>query len=93
MPYVFLAQIVLSLMMLVMSFYLLFIYLKDYLQLKSKFTMGLIVAVFSFMLFAFAANPLLHMFLGVYGGQGLFPLIPYLFATLSLAILVWVSSK
>lgn len=93
MPYIFLGQIVLSLLMLMLSFYLLFIYLKDYLQLKSRFTLGLLVALFSFMLFAIAANPMLHMFLGVYGGRGLFPLIPYLFATISLAILVWVSSK
>ncbi|MEW6748959.1 MAG: hypothetical protein AB1295_04600 [Candidatus Micrarchaeota archaeon] len=93
MPYIFMAQIFLSLLMLLLSFYLMFIYMKDYLQLKSRFTFGLLVAVFSFMLFAIAANPMLHAFLGVYGGRGLFPLIPYVFATLSLGILVWVSSK
>lgn len=88
-----LLQIGLSSAMILLSLYLLFTYLKDYLQLKSGFTLGVIFAVFSLMLFAISANPVLHVFLGVYGSRGLFTLVPYLFATLSLAILVWVSSK
>jgi|WetSurMetagenome_2_1015567.scaffolds.fasta_scaffold76316_4 hypothetical protein len=90
---VFLLHTVLSLAMLILSFYLFFIYLKDYLQLKSGFTFGLLLAVFSFMLFAVAANPFLHVFFGVYGRDGIFQSVPYLFATISLGILVWVSSK
>ena len=93
MPEVFLIHACLSFAMLALSFYLFFIYLKDYLQLKSRFTIGLLLAVFSFMLFAIAANPLLHVFFGVYGRDGIFQLVPYFFASLSLAILVWVSSK
>ncbi|MBN1169642.1 hypothetical protein JXA56_01325 [Candidatus Micrarchaeota archaeon] len=89
----FLIHAVLSFAMLAMSFYLFFIYLKDYLQLKSRFTVGLLLAVFSFMLFAVAANPFLHVFFGVYGRSGIFQLIPYFFASVSLAILLWVSSK
>jgi len=92
-PDVFLLHAVLSFVMLALSFYLFFIYLKDYLQLKSRFTLGLLLAIFSFMLFAAAANPLLHLFFGVYGRGGIFQLVPYFFATISLAILVWVSSK
>lgn len=90
---VFLASAVLSTLMLVLSFYLFFIYLKDYLQLKSGFTIGLMIAIFSFMLFAVTANPFLHVFLGVYGRNGLFQSVLYLFATISLAVLVYVSSK
>ncbi len=89
----FLVHIALSSAMILLSLYLMFIYLKDYLQLKSKFTLGLLIAVFSFMLFAISTNPALHVFLGVYGSRGLFTLIPYLFATIALAVLVWVSSK
>lgn len=92
-PLIFMSQTFLSVAMLLLSFYLLFLYIKDYLQLKSRFTLGIILAVFSLMLFAISANPILHMFLGVFGGRGLFPLIPYFFATISLAILVYVSSK
>jgi hypothetical protein len=90
---VFLTHTVLSVAMLILSFYLFFIYLKDYLQLKSGFTLGLLLAVFSFMLLAVAANPFLHVLFGVYGRDGLFQSVPYLFATISLGILVWVSSK
>jgi type III secretory pathway component EscU len=90
---VFLLHTVLSLAMLILSFYLFFIYLKDYLQLKSGFTFGLLLAIFSFMLFAVTANPFLHVFFGVYGRDGIFQSVPYLFATISLGILVWVSSK
>lgn len=93
MQYLFPVHLAISSLMLLFSLYLLFTYIKDYLQLKSRFTLGLLIAVFSFMLFAISANPVLHVFLGVYGNKGLFSLIPYLFATISLAILVWVSSK
>lgn len=90
---IFLVHTLLSAAMLLLSIYLLFIYLRDYLQLKSKFTLGLVFAVFSFMLFAITANPLLMVFLGVYGGRGPFTIIPYVFATIALGILVYVSSK
>jgi len=93
MPYIFMSHTFILTVMLLLSLYLLFTYLKDYLQLKSGFTLGIIFAVFSFMLFAITANPLLMVFLGVYGDRGPFQLIPYLFATIALAILGWVSSK
>ncbi len=80
-------------LMLALSLYLFYIYLRDYIQLKSKFTFGLLLAIFSMMMFAIAANPVLHVFFGIYGRSGLFTLVPYLFATISLAILVYVSSK
>ncbi len=82
-----------SSIMFIISAYLVFIYLKDYLELKSRFTLGILLAVISFMLFAITANPLLHVFLGVFGKMGLFSIIPMVFATISLGILAWVSSK
>lgn len=90
---ILLLHIALSTAMILLSLYLLFTYLKDYLQLKSRFTLGLLIAVFSLMLFAISTNPILLIFLGVYGARGLFTMIPYVFATIALAILVWVSSK
>jgi hypothetical protein len=83
----------LSTIMLIISIYLIFVYLKDYLELRSSFTFGVLLAVISFMLFAISANPILHMLFGVFGRPGLFSIIPPLFATVSLAILAWVSSK
>ncbi|MFH0737062.1 MAG: hypothetical protein V1827_00725 [Candidatus Micrarchaeota archaeon] len=89
----FLVHAALSFLMLLLSFYLFYIYLKDYLTLKSSFTLGLLIAIFSFMLFAVAANPFLHVLFGAYGRGGLFQLIPYIFSTISLAVLVYVSSR
>jgi hypothetical protein len=86
-------DMVLSTIMLIISFYLIYTYLKDYLELKSSFTFGVLLAVISFMLFAISANPILHMLFGVFGRPGLFSIIPPLFATVSLAMLAWVSSK
>ncbi len=83
----------LSTIMLIISIFLIFVYLKDYLELRSSFTLGVLLAVISFMLFAISANPLLHMLFGVFGRPGLFSIIPPLFATVSLAILAWVSSR
>jgi len=89
--YMMIANII-TLAMLMLSIYLIFIYLKDYLELKSKFTLGILFAVISFMLFAVTSNPMFHQFFGV-GKAGVFMLVPYIFATISLAILAWISSK
>lgn len=89
----FIIGTVTSSLMLLLSIYLVYTYLKDYMELKSKFTLGVLSAVIAFMLFAITSNPLLHFFFGVYGRFGVFQMIPYVFATVSLAILAWVSSK
>ncbi|GEM_PF-659199 len=82
-----------SLLMFLFSIYLIYIYLKDYLALKSGFTLGLLLMMFSFMMFSIGINPWLQLFFGVYGQKGIFSLIPIGLATLSLAILAWISSK
>ncbi len=82
-----------SLFILIFSVFLTFVYLRDYLELKSGFTFGLLMAVVSFMLFAITSMPLLQWFLGIYGRPGMFSIIPYVFAAISLAILAWLSSK
>ena len=89
----FLLNSTLAFAALCLSIYLMFIYLKDYLKLKSKFTLGILLAIFSFMLFAITSTPLLHMLFGMYGRMGLSSLTPLLFATIALAVLAWTSSK
>ena len=89
----FMVSTAISSVMLLLSIYLVYTYLKDYMELKSHFTLGVLSAVIAFMLFALTSNPLLHFFLGVYGRFGIFQMVPYVFATISLAILAWVSSK
>lgn len=83
----------LSLAMFLLSIYLIFIYLKDYLELRSKFTFGILLMMVALMLFALTSMPLIHNLFGVFGKPGMFSVIPYLFATISLAILAWLSSK
>ncbi|MCP4647602.1 MAG: hypothetical protein GY852_07690 [bacterium] len=82
-----------STLMFFISIYLVFIYMKDYLMLRSRFTLGILLAVISFMLFAISSNPLLHTVFRLPDKSGLFTLIPMVFATISLGILAWVSSK
>ncbi|VVC02435.1 Uncharacterised protein [Candidatus Burarchaeum australiense] len=76
-----------------LSLYLIYIYLKDYFELKSKFTLGVLFAVVAFMLFALTSNPALLGAFGIERGMGPFSLLPMLFAVISLAILAWISSK
>lgn len=89
----FLAMNAVSMLMLALSVFLTFVYLRDYLELRSGFTFGILMAVISFMLFAITSTPLLHWFMGIYGRTGMFSMVPYVFATISLAILAWLSSK
>jgi hypothetical protein len=89
----FLSMNIVSMFMLALSIYLTFVYLRDYLELRSKFTFGILMAVIAFMMFAITSTPLLHWFLGIYGRPGMFSMVPYVFATISLAILAWVSSR
>ncbi|MFH0926967.1 MAG: hypothetical protein V1822_00105 [Candidatus Micrarchaeota archaeon] len=75
--------------------YLTFIYLRDYLELKSGFTLALIFSVIAFMLFSLSANPLLHTVCGTPEdvAEDIFTILPLAFSTIGLAILAWVSSK
>ncbi len=93
MPTIFTIGSVLSLLMFVLSVYLIFIYLRDYLELKSNFTFGLLLMMVALMLFSLSSMPLLTTIFGVYGRPGLFSVIPYIFTLISLAILAWLSSK
>ena len=93
MQWQFSISMILSSLMLLVSIYLVFIYLKDYLELKSKFTLGVLLALVSFMLFAISWNPLLMSLFGIYGKSGVYGMIPMIFATVSLVILAWVSSR
>jgi len=77
----------------VVSIYLMYIYLKDYLELRSRFTLGILFAIISFFLFAITSNPLLHAVLGIRENMGIFSFIPMIFAIISLAVLAWISSK
>jgi uncharacterized BrkB/YihY/UPF0761 family membrane protein len=86
----------LSILTLGLSLVLTYIYLKDYIELKSRFTLGILFTVISFMMYALTSIPILHQFFGLkpgMGSMGLFDIIPLLFSAIAMTILAWVSSK
>ena len=88
-----LLRTLLALITLGLSSYLIFIYLRDYLELRSGFTLALLISIIAFMLYALTSNPWVHTACGVSPTSDIFTLIPMAFATIALAILAWVSSK
>ncbi len=89
----FAIEILLSMTVTILSIYLIYIYLKNYFEIKSNFALGVALAMVALLTFAITSNPLLLGFLGIYGNMGIFSLIPMFFAMISLGILVWLSSK
>lgn len=92
---IFIFKSALSLSVFGLSLFLTYIYLKDYLELRSRFTLGILFAVISFMMYALTSIPILHRFFGIHpiNTLGMFDIIPLLFSAIALAILAWVSSK
>ena len=74
------------------SIFLLYTYVKSYFEVKSGFTLGLAVAVLSFMLFALTSSPWFQKLVGVGADRGL-TVIPMFFAMAGLAIMAWMSAK
>jgi hypothetical protein len=71
---------------------LLYIYFNIYHKLKSKFTIGLIITMFALIVYAFTSNPLLQVLFGFRAeGLGPFAMMPDLFATIALSILLYLS--
>jgi hypothetical protein len=76
------------------SLLLIGLYVNIYRDIKSDFTMGLIIVMFSMLVYAITSNPLFHALFG-YGlfGLGPFTMIPDLFATVALSTLLYLSLK
>lgn len=73
--------------------YLLFVYVKSYLILKSNFTLGIIAFLFSFFLYALSSIPLVHGLFGPLGVGGVFSFVPMFFSAIGLLIFVKLSSE
>jgi hypothetical protein len=73
---------------------LILLYINIYRKIKSDFTLGLIIVMFTMLIYAITSNPLLHSVFG-YGGFGLgpFTMISDLFATAALVTLLYLSLK
>ncbi len=70
------------------AIYLLFIYVKDYLSLKSSFTLGIIAVLFSFLLYALSSTSLLRAVLGPYGIASGLSFVPMFFSAIGLLIFI-----
>ncbi len=73
---------------------LIFTYIQIYRQVRSKFTLGLIALMVSLMIYVLTSNPIIHSIFGYnYFSQGIFTIIPDIFATIALGILIYLSQK
>jgi len=74
---------------------LLFIYAKNYEQIKSKFALGLIAFVILLLVQAFTSNPFVHVMWGFrhINALGLFMILPDLFEFVALVILLYISLR
>jgi len=83
-----------TLINIVISLILIIMYIKIYREIKSDFTLGLIVAMFAMLLYALTSNPFTQYLFTYRGfGQGPFILLPDVFATVALAVLLYLSLK
>lgn len=83
----------LTLAVLGMSVYLIYLYLQDYLRIRTTFTLGLLLVAASFMMYGLTSNPLLHSLFGLGPNAGIFGIIPSAFMVVALGLLLWISSK
>ncbi|MDP6154959.1 MAG: hypothetical protein QGH39_09050 [Candidatus Thermoplasmatota archaeon] len=76
------------------SIILIFIYMKIYREVKSDFTLGLLIVMFAFLVYAITSNPLFYSIFGYWGfGMGPFQMIPDIFGTIALSVLLYLSLK
>ena len=74
--------------------FLLVTYIDMYKKLKSEFTIGLIIFSLILLLYALSSNPLLQWLFGYRAfGLGPFAMLPDLFTTLALAVLLYLTMK
>ena len=73
--------------------YLFYIYSKDYFELKSAFTGGLLLFLVAMLLFSLTSNPLVHLWYGYRMGPDDFNLVPLVFSTLALLVLAKISAE
>jgi phosphoglycerol transferase MdoB-like AlkP superfamily enzyme len=81
-----------SLVNIVFIISLMSIYYGIYRQVKSKFTMGLIIVMLVLLMYALSSNPIIHVLFG-YQAQGLgpFAMMPDIFTTIALGVLLYIS--
>ncbi len=72
--------------------YLLYIYVKDFLALRSSFSLGLVAFLFSFLLYALSTFPPMRL-LNPFRGPDIFSFVPLLFSAIGLLIFAKLSNE
>ena len=86
------AKTMISLVNAVLSVSLMAIYYGIYRQVKSKFTLGLIIMTLVLLMYALTSNPLIHVLFGFQAqGLGPFAMMPDIFTTFALGVLLYIS--
>ena len=81
-----------SLVNIVFILSLILIYYGVYRQVKSQFTLGLIVVMLVLLMYAFTSNPVIQILFGFQAqGLGPFAMLPDIFTTFALGLLLYIS--
>jgi hypothetical protein len=86
-------RLILSIINALLVIYLLFVYVRNYLVLKSNFTLGIIAFLFSFLLYALSSIPIVHELFGPFGIATVFSFVPMLFSAIGLIIFAKFSNE
>jgi hypothetical protein len=89
----FTLRLVLSIFNTLLVVYLLFLYVRNYLILRSGFSLGIVAFLFSFLLYALSEIPLVHGIFGPFGIAGVFSFVPMLFSAIGLIIFAKLGSE
>ena len=74
--------------------FLLITYIGIYREVKSEFTIGLIIFTMVLFFYAFTSNPMVHWVFGFRAfGLGPFAMLPNLFTCVALAVLLYLTLK
>jgi small-conductance mechanosensitive channel len=88
------AKLVISFVNVFLILSLLVIYLDIYRTVRSRFTVGLIIAIVALLVYAITSNPVLQIFLGYpISGPGPFLFIPDIFTALAAGVLIYLSME
>lgn len=88
------AGTIISIVNITLAIALLVIYINTYRETKSEFTIGLIIVMVVLFLYAFTSNPLIQWGFKYHAyGLGPFVVLPNLFATIALVVLLYLSLK
>jgi len=78
----------------VLLVYLIYNYVSFYNEIKSQFSLGLIVMSLALFAFSVSDNPLFTLFFGLKGpGAGVFTIIPSIFTLIAVVVLIYLSRK